>query len=492
MVFQDKKILFSPAKNCVKNLLTIINSVENKEITIVAPSKEFVSSLENIIPKNQKTKIKLLEFNHLASLISSKSITKNELKILTNSQHYHLIQKSIKDSNLDILDFNDSNSLFENIQESIETFLNIPNSVITKLKKQNLKLTHYAIKVFEKYQKLKDTYYDPNQILLEAIKTIESNDHELQNEIGYIIFFLDRYNLPNQIKLISLILKNFSSNLLEVNKNQKTTNDLMKKYSCDTSEIQVKSIENRIKTDWKIVLAKNQIEEVKQAIRKILFAVDKGTQLDKIALTFDDEFPYLEIIKSQLNSAQIPYHGPIEKSLLNTGPGQVLIGLLEIIESGISYRKISNWISNSPVNIFYEDADPNEWNEISKKVGIESNFKTWKYKLFLYANNSKYSNPNDYKKTLQLIKFLENIKTDINSISNDNFNQKDLDLISLFFNKYVDKSKVSNVEKNSFSEIQNIILELNKIENICSKTDKNAYSILTGIGERVLRKYIDK
>ena len=33
--------------------------------------------------------------------------------------------------------------------------------------------------------------------------------------------------------------------------------------------------------------------------------------------------------------------------------------------------------------------------------------------------------------------------------------------------------------------------ESNKIENIYSKSDKNAYSILTGIGERVLRKYID-
>ena len=31
---------------------------------------------------------------------------------------------------------------------------------------------------------------------------------------------------------------------------------------------------------------------------------------------------------------------------------------------------------------------------------------------------------------------------------------------------------------------------LNKIEDIYSSTDKNAYSILTGIGERVLRKYI--
>mgnify|MGYP003323264892 CR=1 FL=1 len=33
--------------------------------------------------------------------------------------------------------------------------------------------------------------------------------------------------------------------------------------------------------------------------------------------------------------------------------------------------------------------------------------------------------------------------------------------------------------------------ESNKIENIYSKSDKNAYSILTGIGERVLREYID-
>ena len=32
--------------------------------------------------------------------------------------------------------------------------------------------------------------------------------------------------------------------------------------------------------------------------------------------------------------------------------------------------------------------------------------------------------------------------------------------------------------------------KLNKIENIYSNADKNVYSILTGIGERVVRKYI--
>ena len=39
----------------------------------------------------------------------------------------------------------------------------------------------------------------------------------------------------------------------------------MEKFSCTTSEIQVQPIENRIKTDCKIVLTNNQIEEVKQA-----------------------------------------------------------------------------------------------------------------------------------------------------------------------------------------------------------------------------------
>ena len=34
--------------------------------------------------------------------------------------------------------------------------------------------------------------------------------------------------------------------------------------------------------------------------------------------------------------------------------------------------------------------------------------------------------------------------------------------------------------------------ELNRIENIYSQTDKNIYSILTGISERVLRKYVEE
>ena len=189
-----KKILFSPANNCVRNLLENINSAEHTEITIVSPAKEFLYSLRNIIPKNLKSKIKLLEFNQLASLISSESISKNQLKILTNSQHYYLIQKSIKDSKLDTLDFNENDSLIESIQESIEIFSSVPNHVISKLKKQNLKLLNHGIKIFEKYQELKGEYYDSNQILLEAIKAIESNDIKLLNKFGHIIFFLDRFH----------------------------------------------------------------------------------------------------------------------------------------------------------------------------------------------------------------------------------------------------------------------------------------------------------
>ena len=488
MVFQDKKILLSPAKNCVENLLANINFVENKEITIIVPSKELVTSLTKIIPKIENTKIKLLEFNQFVSEITSESHSKNRLEILTNSQHYHLIQQSIKDSKLDSLGFNDSNTLFESIKESIETFTNVPDTVIPKLKNQNLKLTNYAIKIFDIYQKLKSPYYDSNQLLLKAINIIKSNDIKLQNKIGHVIFFLDRYHLQNEIELISLILKNFSSNLLVINQNQKSIDNFMEKYSFNSSEIQVDYIKNKITTSYEIVIAKNQIEEVKQAIRKILFAVENGMKLSKIALTFDDEFPYLEIIKTQLNSAKIPYYGHIENKLFNTGPGQVLIGLLEIIESGISYEKFSNWISNSPVNILHENSDPNEWNEISKKIGIESNFNTWKNKLFSHMDHSKNSSPNSSNKTLRLIKFLEHLKTDIDSISKNNFNEKDIDLIYLFFNKYLDKTKISNIEKDSFSEIQNKILDLKKIKKLQSNYIEIKKIILNDLNEKFSSK----
>ncbi|MQG18370.1 MAG: hypothetical protein FI687_01130 [SAR202 cluster bacterium] len=487
MIFQDKKILFSTPKNCIENLLANINFVENKDekITLIVPSKELVTSLTEIIPKKEKTKINLLEFNQFVSEISYESNSKNKLGTLTNSQHYHMVQKSIKNSKLDSLDFNDSNTLFENLKESIETFTNIPNPALTKLKNQNLNITNYAIKIFEIYQKLKSQYIDSNQLLVKAISEIQSNNIKLHNKIGHIIFFLDRYHLENEIKFISLILKNFPSNLLVITQNQKSIDNLTKKYSLNPAEIQIDHIKNKITTNYEIVIAKNQIEEVKQAIRKILFAVNNGTKLSEIALIFDEEFPYLDIIKTQLNSAKIPYTGHIENKLLNTGPGQVLIGLLEIIESGISYEKFSNWISNSPVNIFYKNSDPNEWNEISKKIGIESNFNTWKNKLYSYVDQTKNSAPSSCQKALQLIKFLEHLKNDIDSIPKYNFKNKDIDLISLFFNKYLDKTKIPNIEKDSYSEIQNRILEIKKIEKLQVHFLEIKKIILNNLNEKI-------
>ena len=56
-----------------------------------------------------------------------------------------------------------------------------------------------------------------------------------------------------------------------------------------------------------------------------------------------------------------------------------------------------------------------------------------KNKLFSYVDHCKNSDPNSCKKTLQLIKFLEHLKTDIDSISNINFNKKNFLLMQTIF-----------------------------------------------------------
>ena len=69
---------------------------------------------------------------------------------------------------------------------------NVPDTVIPKLKNQNLKLTNYAIKIFDIYQKLKSPYYDSNQLLLKAINIIKSNDIKLQNKINVVFVLIKK------------------------------------------------------------------------------------------------------------------------------------------------------------------------------------------------------------------------------------------------------------------------------------------------------------
>ena len=86
-------------------------------------------------------------------IIPSEAAASIDMRIVTETKSDDIIESIRK--HLDSLGFNDSNTLFESIKESIETFTNVPDTVIPKLKNQNLKLTNYAINILDIYQKLK-------------------------------------------------------------------------------------------------------------------------------------------------------------------------------------------------------------------------------------------------------------------------------------------------------------------------------------------------
>jgi ATP-dependent helicase/nuclease subunit B len=135
-----------------------------------------------------------------------------------------------------------------------------------------------------------------------------------------------------------------------------------------------------------IVSAPDAEEEVRQAVRMALAAVEAGTPLHRIAFLSRHASPYVSLFAAQLDAARIPWNGRNPGTVAQSVSGRALLGLLNLPGRRYSRAAVSAWLSSAPIQRGTGGMVPaHRWDEVARNAGIVREAAEWRSRLDRYA-----------------------------------------------------------------------------------------------------------
>lgn len=130
------------------------------------------------------------------------------------------------------------------------------------------------------------------------------------------------------------------------------------------------------------VLSANDIDdEVRAALRRLLahaeHAPDAPVPLHRMALVHPAGAPYAGVVAEVLRSTGIPASGPNPTTLVQSAPGRVLLGLLDVAGSGFGRQEVVDLWSSGLV---FDDAGVlpfARFDELSRRLGVVGGIERW-------------------------------------------------------------------------------------------------------------------
>lgn len=99
----------------------------------------------------------------------------------------------------------------------------------------------------------------------------------------------------------------------------------------------------------RIISAPDADEEVRGVVREVFDALEHGTPLHRMAITFRAAVPYARLLHEQLAAAGIPAHGPSPRRLSDTAPGRLLLGLLALPDRDLRRDSLAELFASTPI-----------------------------------------------------------------------------------------------------------------------------------------------
>ena len=136
-----------------------------------------------------------------------------------------------------------------------------------------------------------------------------------------------------------------------------------------------------------VVSAPDADEEVRQVLRMTIEQLEAGMPLHRIALLSRHASPYAALAAGQLEAAGIPWNGANPRRLAQMVPGRMLLGLLDLPESGFARSAISAWLSAAPVlhREHGQTVPAHRWDAIARSAGIVRGREEWTARLDRHA-----------------------------------------------------------------------------------------------------------
>lgn len=259
-------------------------------------------------------------------------------------------------------------------------------------------LVHQVIEWYRMYQELTQPYYDREELALFAAGTIVKGDAEsVLKDLGFIIFYLVIGFSPGELALISSLgTRGCCSVILGLTGEEEVdaeTYRLASRLELVLGKATVNTPSAVSYTADHIVIAPDAHEEVRWSIRHIAQSAESGIPFHRMALLYRNVDPYAELIKSQLELAEIPAAGPDPVPLRDSAAGKLLFYLIEVFESDFARESVMRWIAEAPVHTGKDrelaSREAALWEEISGRAGIIRGVRQWCERLERFCEGMK-------------------------------------------------------------------------------------------------------
>jgi len=259
-------------------------------------------------------------------------------------------------------------------------------------------LVHQVVEWYRMYQELTQSYYDREELALSAADSVTQGSAEsVLKDLGSIIFFLVTGFSPGEMALVSSLgTRGCCSAILGLAGEEDVDTETYRLASrlepvLGKAKVNTPSAESY--TADHIVIAPDAYEEVRWAIRHIAKCAESGIPFHRTALLYRNIDPYAELIKGQLELAQIPAAGPDPVPLRDSAAGKLLLYLIEVFESDFARESVMRWIAETPVHTGKDrelaSRETALWEEISGRAGIIRGAQQWSERLKRFCEGMK-------------------------------------------------------------------------------------------------------
>lgn len=141
----------------------------------------------------------------------------------------------------------------------------------------------------------------------------------------------------------------------------------------DALELKATSPTNKPATANAIVSTSDSDDEVANAIRLALSALDEGAAPHRVGIVYGSKRPYARLVAEQLENTGVAFHGAEASSLGETMAGRLLTSLLELQDHDLRRDDVIGLLRSAPLRDSQRRSLPvASWDRISRAAGVVS------------------------------------------------------------------------------------------------------------------------
>jgi len=258
-------------------------------------------------------------------------------------------------------------------------------------------LTRQVVEWYRAFKKLTQNYYDREELALSAAAAVKDDSVPgALKDLGQIIFYLPTGLTPGETQMVKALggkgLCNVILGITGEREADREAFNLARMLEPPLGEALAIDGETGARADCHILVAPDPYEEVRHAVRNIIYKASCGVPFHRMAFLYRNNEPYGELVKNQLELAGIPSAGPDPLPLADSAAGRALLNLLNVFETDLSREALLRWVAESPVETGADNKSARQtaalWEEVSGKAGIVAGAQQWQQRLASYQAES--------------------------------------------------------------------------------------------------------